>query len=199
MWDVKSCGLLCCWSRGGSDPPVHPDTCSCLQGIRSFSSPSPPHSSQSLPALPGPPGSPGALRGPWRPGSSPEGCDLDPCPQSPRAPTGVCCGGSCPLCPLPPSRASPLRLCLLPQLVWSQLSLPWAGSQRVEGRTGWAVFGASGHLYFTPATDIHTQSNAQPSIRGSASPRRNVRPLASSRAHSRGRARCRGGEWHPVL
>lgn len=27
------------------------------------------------------------------------------------------------------------------------------------------MFGASGHLYFTPATDIHTQSNAQPSIR----------------------------------
>ncbi|KAI4562654.1 hypothetical protein MJT46_011616 [Ovis ammon polii x Ovis aries] len=26
MWDVKSCGLLCCWSRGGTDPPVHPDT-----------------------------------------------------------------------------------------------------------------------------------------------------------------------------
>lgn len=34
------------------------------------------------------------------------------------------------------------------------------------------MFGASGHLYFTPATDIHTQSSAQPSVRGSASPRR---------------------------
>ena len=33
------------------------------------------------------------------------------------------------------------------------------------------MFGASGHLYFTPTTDIHTQSSAPPSIRGSASPR----------------------------
>ena len=90
VWDVKSCGLLCCWSRGRTDPPAVEGAARHLVSARRESILSHlhprmkgmyrPHSSQSLPALLGPPGFPGALRGPWRPGSSPEGCDLDPCP-----------------------------------------------------------------------------------------------------------------------
>lgn len=212
--DGKSCGLLHHWSCGRTDPPAAEGTPSrCPRGIHSFSPASPSKGEEPSSRLPKPPCSsrttwfPRSRGDPGDPGCSPEGCDLGPCPQSPRSPTGICCGGSC---PLPPRRAFPLRTYLLPLtgLVSAEPSLGWGsgggGAATGEGEGG-RCLGPQGAFIspqpqtYTPKAVFHLLLEALPP-RDECPPScifRSTLPVGGVCSH--GRAGWKGGEWHPVL